>query len=133
MEGEMSWLLHSRLREYVVLDHFDLRYQEIARRQTPILGGGSSTTATAETVEEPTLAPVSPERTETSWIEIEMVGEDDKPIPNIRYEVKQTDGRTVAGGRLDRLGIIRATVPESSTYMIGFRTWTKKHGNQWLE
>jgi len=115
----MSWKLHTRFRDYVVLDHFDMRDYEIARRRTPILGGGGSTTP-SETVEEPPLAPVSEVPIETHWIEIEMVGEDDKPIPGVRYEVKQSDGRTVASGRLDRLGFIRATVPESGTYLISF-------------
>jgi len=83
-------------------------------------GGGASPAEQPPEAEEPPPAPVSQVTTETHWIEIEMVGEDDKPIPGVRYMVKQSDGTSVASGRLDRLGFIRATVPESGSYQISF-------------
>ena len=40
------------------------------------------------------------------WIEIELVGEDDKPIPFLEYRVKLPDSRVVTG-YLDREGFAR--------------------------
>lgn len=44
--------------------------------------------------------------TAVHWIEIVLVGEDDKPIPNELYEIELPDGR-VRRGRLDREGKAR--------------------------
>jgi len=41
-----------------------------------------------------------------SWIEIELVGEDDKPIPGERYRITLPDG-SVAKGTLDQNGFAR--------------------------
>jgi type VI secretion system secreted protein VgrG len=41
-----------------------------------------------------------------SWIEIELVDEDDKPVPGEAYEVTLSD-QTVAGGTLDEKGFAR--------------------------
>ena len=43
---------------------------------------------------------------EKSWIEIELVGEDDEPIPGEKYKVTLSDGR-VAEGTLDQNGFKR--------------------------
>jgi hypothetical protein len=43
---------------------------------------------------------------ETSWIEIELVGEDDQPIPGERYKITLPDGR-VDEGTLDQTGWAR--------------------------
>jgi len=42
-----------------------------------------------------------------SWIEIELVDEDDNPIPGERYKVTLPDGKTVAEGTLDENGFAR--------------------------
>lgn len=46
-------------------------------------------------------------REKKSWIEIEMVGEDDNPIPGERYKITLADGETVAEGSLDEKGFAR--------------------------
>lgn len=51
-------------------------------------------------------APPPASQTPTHWIEIELVGEDDKPIPNEAYTVKLPDGREVSG-KLDANGFAR--------------------------
>lgn len=43
---------------------------------------------------------------DTHWIEIELVGEDDEPIPSEKYEITLPDG-SVAGGTLDQNGFAR--------------------------
>ena len=40
------------------------------------------------------------------WVEIELVGEDEKPIPGARYQVRLPDG-AVVDGYLDRSGYAR--------------------------
>lgn len=40
------------------------------------------------------------------WIELELLGEDDAPIPHAAYEVRMPDG-SVAKGFLDDTGFIR--------------------------
>lgn len=47
------------------------------------------------------------------WIEIELVGEDDKPIPHEAYRVELPDG-SVAEGRLDAAGFARLDRLQSS-------------------
>jgi len=39
-----------------------------------------------------------------TWIEIQLIGEDDKPIPDAKYRVELPDG-TVEEGTLDREGV----------------------------
>ena len=46
------------------------------------------------------------ENEETSWIEIEMVGEDDNPIPGEKYKITLPNGK-VASGTLDDKGFAR--------------------------
>jgi len=52
------------------------------------------------------LPPEEAEATEVSWIEIELVGEDDKPIAGERYEITLPDG-SVTNGTLDQNGFAR--------------------------
>lgn len=40
------------------------------------------------------------------WIELELLGEDDSPIPHAAYELRMPDG-SVAKGFLDETGFIR--------------------------
>lgn len=42
----------------------------------------------------------------THWIELEMVGEDDEPMPGVRYRLELSDGR-VLHGRLGSTGVLR--------------------------
>jgi hypothetical protein len=46
------------------------------------------------------------EKEPLSWIEIEMVGEDDKPIAGVPYEIELPDG-SLASGVLDDKGLAR--------------------------
>jgi type VI secretion system secreted protein VgrG len=52
------------------------------------------------------VEPYSPDEEKTSWVEIELVGEDESPIPGERYRVELPDG-TVAEGTLDENGCAR--------------------------
>ncbi len=58
--------------------------------------------------------------TTTSWIEIELLGEDGKPIGGERYEITLPDGRTVVEGRLDGAGLGRAAGFEKGTCLVRF-------------
>lgn len=40
----------------------------------------------------------------STWIDIVLVGEDDEPIPNERFEVYRPDGTLLGQGRLDENG-----------------------------
>ena len=57
--------------------------------------------------------------TKKSWIEIELVGEDDKPIPGIRYRVTLPD-ETVAEGSLDEKGFARVESFEPGPCKVTF-------------
>src|SRR5664279_5165176 len=46
------------------------------------------------------------EEEKKSWIEIELVGEDDKPIPGEKYKITLPDG-SVDQGTLDQNGLAR--------------------------
>ncbi len=55
----------------------------------------------------------------TSWIEVEMVGEDGKPRPGERYQITLPDG-TVATGTLDEKGVGRVEGFEPGSCKITF-------------
>jgi hypothetical protein len=63
----------------------------------PEAGGGESSSAEGG---------ASSEEKKASWIEIELVGEDDKPIPGEKYRITLPDG-TVDEGTLDQNGWVR--------------------------
>lgn len=42
----------------------------------------------------------------TSWIEIELIGEDDQPVVGERYRLELTDGSAIEG-RIGSTGIVR--------------------------
>ena len=63
--------------------------------------------------------PHKPEEEKTSWIEIEMVDEDDKPVVGQAYSIELPDG-SVASGTLDEKGFARVEHIESGTCKIGF-------------
>jgi hypothetical protein len=56
---------------------------------------------------------------QTTWIEIEMVGEDDKPIPGEHYRITMPDG-TVREGTLDHKGFARVEGMEPGTCKVTF-------------
>ncbi len=55
----------------------------------------------------------------TAWIEIELVGEDDKPIPGEKYEITLPDG-SVASGTLDADGLARVEGFEPGQCKVSF-------------
>ncbi|MBN2035037.1 MAG: hypothetical protein JW836_17360 [Deltaproteobacteria bacterium] len=55
----------------------------------------------------------------TSWIEIELVGEDDEPIPGAKFEITLPDG-SVAKGSLDQNGFKRVEGFEKGTCKVCF-------------
>jgi hypothetical protein len=56
----------------------------------------------------------------TSWIEIEMVDEEDQPVPGMAYRITLPDGETVAEGTLDEKGFARVDGIEPGTCQITF-------------
>lgn len=56
---------------------------------------------------------------EKTWIAIQMVGEDEKPIPGIAYRIILTDGST-AEGVLDEEGSARVDNIDPGTCVITF-------------
>lgn len=55
----------------------------------------------------------------TSWIELEMVNEEDEPVPGERYSIELPDG-TVAEGTLDNNGFARVDNIEPGSCKISF-------------
>jgi hypothetical protein len=60
------------------------------------------------------------EKKKKSWIEIELVDEDDKPVPSEKYRIILPDGETVAEGTLDDKGFARVDGTEAGTCKITF-------------
>ena len=56
----------------------------------------------------------------SSWIEIEMVDEDNKPVPGESYRITLPDGETIAEGTLDDKGFARLDGIEPGTCKITF-------------
>jgi hypothetical protein len=63
--------------------------------------------------------PTEEDKKEKSWIEIELVGEDDKPIPGETYQITMPDG-TVQGGTLDDKGFARVEGMDPGTCKVTF-------------
>jgi hypothetical protein len=59
------------------------------------------------------------EQKKTSWIEIELVGEDDRPIPGEKYRIKLPDN-SVDEGTLDDKGFARVEGFEKGDCQISF-------------
>ncbi len=55
-----------------------------------------------------------------SWIEIELVDEEKKPIPGEKYRITLPDGETVSEGTLDEKGFARVDGIEPGTCQITF-------------
>ncbi len=60
------------------------------------------------------------EEKKTSWIEIELVGEDDEPIPGEKYRIVLPDGKTAAEGTLDNKGLARVEGFEKGSCKVCF-------------
>jgi type VI secretion system secreted protein VgrG len=71
------------------------------------------------------VKPYKPPQTEeeeekkTAWIEIELVDEEDEPVPSEKYEIKLPDG-SVAKGTLDGNGFARVEGIDPGTCEITF-------------
>jgi hypothetical protein len=63
--------------------------------------------------------PHKPGPEKTSWIEIEMLDEDDRPVPGEAYRIKLPDD-TTTDGTLDEKGFARAEGIEPGTCQITF-------------
>jgi hypothetical protein len=66
------------------------------------------------------LKPNKPDKKKKSWIEIEMVDEDKKPVPGEAYRITMPDGETVAEGTLDGKGFARVDGIDPGTCKITF-------------
>ena len=74
---------------------------------------------------EPIKPPEDPEEAKkTVWIEIELVGEDDEPIPGEKYKVTAPDGR-VAEGMLNGEGYARVSNLDPGSCKITFPNMDK--------
>ena len=60
------------------------------------------------------------EEKKKSWIEIELVDEEDNPVPGERYKVTLPDGKTVAEGTLDEMGYAKISGIDPGTCKITF-------------
>ena len=83
--------------------------------------GGSSSSASSGSASE---APVPEEEEKVSWIEIEMIDEEDQPVAGLPYEITIPDG-TVATGTLDEKGLARVDGMPPGECKIKFPTLDK--------
>ena len=60
------------------------------------------------------------EEPETHWVEIELLGEDDKPIPGETYRIQLPDGTLVKEGSVDMEGKARIDKIEDETCLVSF-------------
>ena len=66
------------------------------------------------------IKPYKKDPKKKSWIEIEMVDEDKKPVPGEKYKITLPDGETVAEGTLDDKGFARVDGIDPGTCKITF-------------
>lgn len=57
-----------------------------------------------------------------SWIEIEMVDQEDQPLPGVPYKITLPDGKTVAQGTLDEKGFARVDYIDPGSCKVTFPT-----------
>jgi len=67
-------------------------------------------------------------KSKKSWIEIELVDDEGKPVPGEAYRVTLPDGSTVAEGTLDEKGWARVDNIDPGNCMV---TFTKLHKDAW--
>lgn len=100
---------------------------EAANADPGAVTSASSKTTTGKSgkLTQPPVKPYKPPETQEekerkcSWIEIEMVGEDDKPIAGERFQVTLPDG-SVAEGTLDDKGFARVDGFEPGSCKVSF-------------
>lgn len=63
---------------------------------------------------------IAPAPAQTTWIEIELIGEDDLPIPFAKYVIAGPDKTIVKKGRLDRYGLARKEQLKPGKYTVNF-------------
>ncbi len=66
-----------------------------------------------------------------SWIEIELIDDNDQPVPRERYEVIFPDGSDGVFGRLDEQGFARVLVPDPGQCQVSFPDLDKEAW-QWV-
>jgi len=71
------------------------------------------------------VKPFKSDEEKKSWIEIEMVDEEDNPVPGERYEITVPDG-SVASGTLDSKGFARIDGIDPGTCQITFSELDKE-------
>ena len=79
--------------------------------------GGASHSRTLDAENPP--RPHKPDEEKTSWIEIELVDEDDQPVPGERYRITLPDG-SVDEGTLDENGFRRVQGIDPGTCEVTF-------------
>jgi hypothetical protein len=75
---------------------------------------------------EPEPVPAAPARPQ-SWIEIQLLDEDDQPVPNEEYRIYLTDGSTRTGA-LDAQGLARVDDIDPGMCEVMF---PNRHGREW--
>jgi len=69
--------------------------------------------------------PTEEDKEKKSWIEIELVDEEDNPVPGERYRITLPDGETLAEGTLDQKGFARVEGIDPGTCKITFPSLDK--------
>lgn len=80
------------------------------------------------TFTKPTHRPNHPNnKDKKSWIEIELVDEDNKPVPGVRYRVTLPDGQTLAEGTLNKKGYAKVSNIDPGTCKVTFPEMDKSN------
>ena len=82
-------------------------------------GGGSGAASGSGSAAGNNAKPHKPDPTATSWIEIELVDEEDQPVPGEKYEIEVPGGK-VASSTLDHKGFARVDGIDPGTCKISF-------------
>jgi type VI secretion system secreted protein VgrG len=61
-------------------------------------------------------------KNKTSWIEIEMVDQENKPVVGLPYRITLPDGKTLAEGTLDEKGFARVSNIDPGSCKVTFPT-----------
>lgn len=69
--------------------------------------------------------PYKPSEDEKSWIEIELIDEEDQPVPGMPFEITLSDG-SVYSGSLDHKGFYRAEGIPPGECKVSFPTLDKE-------
>ena len=80
--------------EHLATEQLKSRVAEAVARERLI----AFRTAQPTVVEQPQkVEPLGPSEDDTTWIEIELVDQDKDPVPNERFLIETSDGRTIQG------------------------------------